>query len=231
MDAEELAAERLDYAAQRLLEEEAGPDPLALFERWLEDAFAEKDAGRLLEPSAMVLATVAVAADGTPVPRARTVLLKAVTAGTFTFFTHYDSAKGREIAAHPRVALQFHWTSLFRAVRITGTAVRVPRAVSEEYFATRPLGSQIGAWASAQSEPIASADALQQAYAAAAARFPVAADGTAQVPCPPGWGGYAVTPSELEFWQGRPSRLHDRLRYRRAETAAGSAWHRERLQP
>jgi pyridoxamine 5'-phosphate oxidase len=150
------------------------------------------------------------------------VLLKEVDERGFVFFTNYESRKGREIAAAPQVALLFGWYPLQRQVRVEGTAAHVPREESEEYFATRPRGSQLGAWASRQSTPVPSADALAEAYRAVDQRF----EGQ-DVPCPPYWGGYRVTPDSIEFWQGQPSRMHDRLLYRRGQ----ETWSLQRLAP
>lgn len=183
-----------------------GPDPIAAFERWL----AEARAADVPEPEAMVLSTTA--------PRSRVVLLR----GTFRFFTNYTSAKAREIDADPRVSLTFAWLAFPRQVRVEGTAAKLAAAESDAYFASRPRGSQIGAWASPQSQAIADRAALDGLVAATEARFPEA------VPRPPQWGGYEVTPSAIEFWAGRPSRLHDRLRYIRR---SGDDWDVERLAP
>jgi len=213
----DLAAERLDYSGEQLLETDVPADPYTLFDRWLAAAFQAKDAGLLPEPTAMVVATT----DGGQ-PRARTVLLKEVDARGFTFFTNYDSRKGNELAANPQVALHFGWYPLQRQVRIEGAASRVPRAESEAYFATRPRGSQLGAWASRQSSEVASRDELAQAYAEVERRF-----AGRDVPCPEHWGGLRVTPRTIEFWQGQPSRMHDRLAYRRAV----DAWTLVRLAP
>lgn len=213
----DLVAERIDYSGRRLRKKEVPDEPLALFARWLADAFAARETGALPEPTAMVLATVG---DGRP--SARTVLLKDVSAGGFVFYTNYDSRKGAELAANPQVALHFGWYVLQRQVRIEGRAARVSRAESEAYFASRPRGSQLGAWASAQSREVASAEALEESYRAAEERF-----AGAEVPCPPHWGGYRVEPESVEFWQGQPSRMHDRLRYDRA----ASGWGLSRLAP
>jgi pyridoxamine 5'-phosphate oxidase len=155
-------------------------------------------------------------------PRARTVLLKELTPDGFTFFTNYTSAKGAELSADPAVALHFGWHAIQRQIRVEGTAEMVARAESEAYFATRPRGSQLGAWASAQSSSVRSLAELQDAYAAAEQRF-----AERDVPCPEHWGGYLVRPVEVEFWQGQPSRMHDRLVYRLAD----HAWTITRLAP
>jgi pyridoxamine 5'-phosphate oxidase len=213
----DLAAERINYSGEQLLENQVPTDPYALFERWLEAAFQAKEDGLLPEPTAMVVAT---AHDGRP--SARTVLLKEFDVRGFTFFTNYGSRKGAELAANPHVALHFGWYPLQRQVRVEGTAAPVPRAESEAYFATRPRGSQLGAWASPQSSDVASREELNAAYAAAEERFAGQA-----VPCPEHWGGLRVSPATIEFWQGQPSRMHDRLLYRR--TADG--WTLTRLAP
>jgi pyridoxamine 5'-phosphate oxidase len=213
----ELAAERIDYLSDHLLESAVPEDPYALFGSWLEDAFAARDRGELAEPTAMVVATC-----GAGRPRARTVLLKDLRAEGFTFFTNYDSAKAEEIAADPAVALHFGWHAIHRQVRVEGVAEKVSRAESEAYFATRPRGSQLGAWASSQSTAVGSLADLEASYAAAESRF----EG-AEVPCPPHWGGFVVRPAEIEFWQGQPSRMHDRLVYRRTD----GVWALTRLAP
>ena len=189
-------------------------DPIRQFQRWFDDAVA---AG-IEEPHAMTLATAAV--DGTP--SARMVLMKGVDNRGFTFFTNYRSDKGRELAANPRAALVFRWLPLQRQVRVTGTVTKVTRAESVDYFRGRPRDSQLGAWASAQSEPIADRRALLDRMDEVAARF-----GDGEVPLPPWWGGYRVRPLTLELWQARLGRLHDRVRYERA----GRRWRMERLQP
>lgn len=220
MSADRLADLREDYTRGGLDEADAGPDPMVVFASWLAEAVAARDAG-LAEPNAIVVATVD--ADGHP--DARTVLLKGLDTG-FVFFTNHDSAKGRQLDADPRCALTFGWLALERQVRVRGVAERIVRDETEAYFATRPRGSQLGAWASPQSSVVADRAELEASYAATAARFG-GAEGTGSVPAPPHWGGYRVIPDELEFWQGRPGRMHDRLRYRRS----GEGWLRERLAP
>lgn len=187
-------------------------DPLAWFGRWFDEAAAAEP-----EPNAMVLATV----DSDGFPRQRTVLLKGFGADGFTFFTNYTSDKGVQIAANPEVSLLFGWYRLHRQVIVAGTARKVPRADSEDYFATRPRGAQLAAWASRQSRPIPDRAALEREYARAEAEHPN------EVPAPPHWGGFVVEPSRVEFWQGRRNRLHDRVRYHRES----SAWVPERLAP
>lgn len=218
MDGTDLWVERVDYLGDHLLESAVPGEPYALFRTWLDDAFAARDRGELAEPTAMVVGTCA---EGRP--RARTVLLKDFSLRGFVFYTNYDSAKAAELAANPAVALHFGWHAIHRQVRVEGTAERVTRAESKAYFATRPRGSQVGAWASAQSSVVGSLTDLQRSYAAAAARF----DGV-EVPCPEHWGGYLVRPTEIEFWQGQPSRMHDRLVYRVGE---GGSWSISRLAP
>ncbi len=210
----DLAALRKSYERAELDESSAAADPLALFERWLGEALQ----AQLPEPNAMTLATVG--ADGRP--STRIVLIKGFDARGIVWYTNYDSRKGRELAAHPQAALQFHWVALERVVRIEGRVEKVDADESDAYFASRPLDSRIGAWASPQSQVIASRAQLLAAAAKAGARYLL------DPPRPPHWGGYRLTPDCWEFWQGRKSRLHDRLRYR---LEPGGAWRRERLAP
>lgn len=222
-DRSRLAAESPDFLTGRLADD-APEDPSVLFDVWLEDAFIRRTKhGDLPDPTAVVLSTVAIDADGTPHPRSRTVLLKGRDAHGFVMYTNLDSAKGEEIAATPQAALLLPWYPLQRQLRIEGTVEQLSAAESDVYFAQRPRGSQIGAWASQQSRPVGSRAELETQYAEAEARF----DG-AEVPRPPHWGGIRVVAQRMEFWQGRANRLHDRLAY---ELSADGTWSRTRLQP
>ncbi len=203
------------YEEAGLADGALGTDPLAALQAWLTDA---ENTG-LPDPNAMVVGTVA--ADGRPT--SRTVLWKGIVDGSLAFYTNRSSHKGAAIAHEARVSLLFPWYGLHRQVRVEGIAALAPDELSDAYWASRPRGSQIGAWASAQSEPVGTRAELDAQDAAAEARFA----GTEAVPRPPHWGGYLVTPASLEFWQGRVSRLHDRLLYERA----GDGWNITRLQP
>jgi len=211
----DLADLRREYRAHGLSETDAGDDPLRLFRVWLDDAI---EAG-LPEPNAMILATATP--DGRP--SARAVLLKSVDAEGFVFFTHHASRKGRELAANPVAALCFVWLELERQVRVEGDVDRAPEAAADLYFARRPRASQLGAWASAQSEPVPGRGELERRLEDATARF-----AERDVPRPPGWGGYRLRPEVLEFWQGRPSRMHDRLQFSRRRDGG---WDCVRLAP
>jgi pyridoxamine 5'-phosphate oxidase len=213
-DTADLASLRAEYQLFGLDESELASDPVAMFTRWFDNARA---AG-VLEPNAMVLSTVS--ADG--VPSARTVLLKGLSASGFVFFTNYESRKARELGANPHCSLVFGWYQLQRQVRVEGVASRIPRAETDAYFASRPRDSQLGAWASPQSTVVPDRAALDASYAEVEQRF----DGV-DVASPPHWGGYVVVPERVEFWQGRRSRMHDRLEYRRQ----GADWATQRLAP
>lgn len=212
------AAMREQYRGTPLLETDLAPTPMDQFAHWFKDIAASG----LHEPNAMVVSTATP--DGRP--SSRTVLLKQHDDRGFVFFTNYTSRKGTEIDANPFVSLLFPWHPLARQVIVTGTAARIGRDETAAYFRTRPHGSQLGAWASDQSTPIASREALLQHYEELAARYP---EGE-QVPVPPQWGGYRVTPRTVEFWQGNANRLHDRLRYV-SDGSDGSVWRVERLCP
>ncbi len=205
---------RKDYKLASLDEADVAGDPIVQFDIWLNEAIKAD----LPEPTAMTLATV----GGDNRPAARIVLLKAVDARGFAFFTNYDSHKGQELAANPHAALVFHWVELERQVRIEGRVEKVSVEESTEYFNKRPPLSRIGAWASPQSQVIPDRQWLEQEFTTTNERF------KENVPLPPFWGGYRVTPESIEFWQGRRSRLHDRLLYRRD---ARGDWTIARLAP
>ena len=210
-----LADLRKDYTLAGLTEKDLARDPFRQFEKW----FQEAEASKLVEPNAMIVASAT--RDGRP--SARTMLLKAVDGRGFVFYTNYESRKGRELDANPRVTLVFPWFAFERQVIVEGPVAKVPREEAEAYFHSRPLASQLGAWASAQSTIVPGRKALEEAMKAVEQKY-----AGQPVPLPPYWGGYRVTPETVEFWQGRRSRLHDRLRYRRG---ADGSWTVERLSP
>jgi pyridoxamine 5'-phosphate oxidase len=211
----DLAALRRNYAQRALDLPDLAPDPHEQFDRWMREAIA----AQLLEPNAMSLAT----ADAEGRPHLRTVLLKGFDARGFVFYTNYESAKARDIAANPRVALLFPWLALERQVVVTGSAEKISATESLKYFLSRPRDSQIGAWASRQSSVITTRSLLEQKFAEMKAKF---AQG--EIPLPTNWGGFRVTPATFEFWQGRPNRLHDRFKYARRPDGG---WAAERLMP
>ena len=204
---------RKSYERAELSEQASHADPLRQFEQWLQEAIL----GQVPEPNAMTLATV----GGNLRPSTRVVLIKGCDERGIVFYTNYDSRKGTDLAGNPFAALQFHWVELERVVRIEGAVEKTSAAESDAYFASRPLDSRIGAWASPQSQVIAGRSVLVANAAKFGARFML------QPPRPPHWGGYRLVPDEWQFWQGRASRLHDRLRY----ALRGGAWVRERLAP
>jgi pyridoxamine 5'-phosphate oxidase len=210
----DVASLRRDYMQRGLDESDLAPDPLAQFDAWLRDAIL---CPSIREPNAMVLATV----SGDGQPHARVVLLKGFGPAGFIFYTNYQSDKARELEAQPCAALTFAWVELERQVRIEGSVEKTSPAEAKMYFQTRPRGSRLGAWVSPQSRVIASRSVLEAGLAEAEARFP------GEIPVPENWGGYRVVPTLIEFWQGRPNRLHDRLRYRREH----DRWIVERLAP
>ena len=205
---------RTDYRRAALSETEVAEDPIVQFTRWFEEAVA----AQVHEPNAMCLAT----ATPDAYPSARMVLLKGVDARGFVFYTDYRSRKGRELADNPCASLCFFWPELERQVRIAGAVQRVSRSESDAYFQSRPLPSRLGAWTSTQSSVLASRDQLEAELSGITARF-----SEGPVPLPDHWGGFRVVPEEIEFWQGRPSRLHDRIQFRRE----AGAWVRRRLSP
>jgi pyridoxamine 5'-phosphate oxidase len=214
IDLVRLAQLRNDYQDSGLSRADLPADPIRLWEGWL----AQAQAAGVVEINAMIVSTV----DPDGMPSVRTVLCKGADERGFVFYTNYDSRKGVALAAEPRVALLFPWHQLSRQVIVNGTGERISRAESQAYFATRPRGAQISAWASAQSQPIADRESLEKQHEAIEARY-----AGADVPCPPHWGGYVVRPASIEFWQGRNDRLHDRLRYVRSDRG----WDVERLCP
>lgn len=228
---------RREYRAGGLDRADLDPNPLSQFQSWFGDAARSQAGSRLrqigialyklwsallghapADVNAMTLATV----SGDGIPSARTVLLKGADARGFIFFTNYDSRKGRELAANPNAALTFFWPELERQVCVTGTVSKLPAPESAAYFKSRPRGSQLGAWASNQSNIVQDRAALEKQWQEAVARFPT------EIPLPPNWGGYVLSPLRIEFWQGRPSRLHDRFCYTKQ---ADDSWRVDRLSP
>ncbi|MEU6604868.1 pyridoxamine 5'-phosphate oxidase [Streptomyces shenzhenensis] len=214
------AAMRKHYRVEGLDETGLAAHPMDQFARWFEHAALAAAHGTLYEPNAMVVST----ADAEGRPSSRTVLLKQYDERGFVFYTNYDSRKARELAGNPYVSVVFPWHPIARQIVVTGTARRTGRDETAAYFRTRPHGSQLGAWASAQSSVIPSRAGLEASYAELAARYP---EGE-QVPVPPNWGGFRIAPRTVEFWQGRENRLHDRLRY---VAEADGTWRLERLSP
>ena len=212
---QDIASLRAEYTRTVLEESLVASDPMVQFEKWFQEAVAAE----VTEPNAMTLAT----ADAQGIPSARMVLLKGLEHGGFAFYTHYESQKGRELSENPYAALVFWWAALERQVRVAGSIRQLPSAISDAYFATRPRGSQIGAWASQQSAVLSSRADLESEEARLTAEF----SNATVIPRPPNWGGYLLVPKEVEFWQGRPSRLHDRIRY----TNRDGAWQLARLSP
>lgn len=229
---------RREYSLGGLNRQDLASDPMTQFQNWFGHANATQAGSRwrkigialfklwhaLLghapaDTNAMVLAT----ADKEGTPSARTVLLKGVDERGFVFYTNYDSRKGRELTENPSAALVFYWAELERQICVAGTVTRLPAAESEAYFGSRPKGSRLAAWASDQSEVVASREALEKKWKDMAARYP-----GETIPLPPNWGGYVLSPTRIEFWQGRPNRLHDRFRYVRQ---ADKSWKIERLAP
>lgn len=210
-----LADLRRDYASRALDENDANPDPIQQFTMWFDEALKSQ----LLDVNAMTLATSSAKGE----PSARTVLLKGADEHGFVFYTNYDSAKGRDLAENPRASLLFFWRELERQVRINGSVTKTTQAESDTYFHSRPIESQISAAISNQSRPVADRSELEQRYAAFVAKHK-----DSLVPLPASWGGYRVRPDAIEFWQGRKSRLHDRLLYTRQ---ADGTWARSRLAP
>jgi pyridoxamine 5'-phosphate oxidase len=208
-----IADMRREYAGEPLSERDVDPNPVAQFEKWFDQATR----GGMTDANAMTLATAT--RDGRP--SARIVLLKGIDERGFVFFTDYRSRKGGDLDSNPQASLCFFWEALHRQVRVSGSVMRVTREESEAYFHSRPHGSQIGAWASHQSSSLSSRDVLENEVARLAKLYPT------EVPPPPHWGGYRLTPDTLEFWQGRPSRLHDRIEY----TREGPGWRIRRLSP
>ncbi|MGY8904599.1 MAG: pyridoxamine 5'-phosphate oxidase [Burkholderiales bacterium] len=213
-----LADLRTNYNSAELTEALAYVDPLQQFAQWLSEAIA----AQLPEPNAMTLATV----GSNLRPSTRVVLIKGYDALGIVWYTNYDSRKGQELAGNPYAALQFHWVELERTVRIEGTVEKISAQDSDAYYASRPLGSRLGAWASPQSQVVASREVLAREMTALEQRYPAAA--STGPPRPPHWGGYRLKPDAWQFWQGRPNRLHDRLRY---ALQANGTWLRERLAP
>jgi pyridoxamine 5'-phosphate oxidase len=217
---QDLPAIRTEYARAGLDERDVDPSPIAQLDKWLREAIAAQHP----EPTAMTLATAS--ADGEPA--ARIVLLKGLDERGLVFFTGYESDKGRQLAENPRACACFFWVMLERQVRVTGGVARVSREETDAYFRGRPRESQLGAWASAQSSVLAGRSELEDRLLEVRARFESVRD----VPSPPHWGGYRLVPEKLEVWQGRPSRLHDRLRYTRISPAnAEPTWRIDRLAP